>query len=176
MQNFTTATVDTNILQISKQQNALNTKGSRIDNDFHPSTHSISDYISLRKASFQFSSDDEWVIVKPINLKLKQKIEKAGIPLSKWDIEINYGIKTGLNEAFIIDETTKSDILKNQRDAVEILHPMLKGRDIQKWQPEYSNLWLVGTHNGTKKTPKIESGKYPAIIEWLNTHEPKPPL
>ncbi|MGX3043831.1 type IIG restriction enzyme/methyltransferase [Helicobacter sp. T3_23-1056] len=43
---------------------------------------------------------------------LKAKIEKIGTPLKKWDIAINYGIKTGYNEAFIIDTATKEAILK----------------------------------------------------------------
>jgi len=40
-----------------------------------------------------------------VKVKGKEKIEKVGVPLKEWDIRINYGIKTGCNEAFIIYKT-----------------------------------------------------------------------
>src|SRR5690606_16813335 len=102
VQNFTTATVDTNILHFEKAVNLKKTKGSRIDNDFHPNTHSINEYITVRLAIFNFSGGDEWVIVDPKLLSIKRRVEKIGQPLTDWDVEINYGLKTGLNKAFII--------------------------------------------------------------------------
>ena len=42
----------------------------------------------------------------------QQKIEKSGIPLKDWDINIYRGILTGFNEAFIIDKE-KKDIFEN---------------------------------------------------------------
>ena len=46
-----------------------------------------------------------------IESSIKEKIEKYGIPLSKWNVSINYGIKTGYNDAFIIDEATKNTLI-----------------------------------------------------------------
>lgn len=37
----------------------------------------------------------------------------VGVPLKEWDISINYGIKTGFNEAFIIDNEKRTEILEN---------------------------------------------------------------
>lgn len=45
---------------------------------------------------------DSWVVLSPIEQRINNKIERAGTPLKDWDIQINYGIKTGYNEAFII--------------------------------------------------------------------------
>lgn len=45
-------------------------------------------------------------MLSPIEQQIKEKIERVGTPLKDWDIQINYGIKTGYNEAFIIDGTT----------------------------------------------------------------------
>lgn len=57
-----------------------------------------------------FVTSDSWVILSPIEQSIKCKIEAVGTPLKDWDIQINYGIKTGYNEAFII--TTGGSYLK----------------------------------------------------------------
>jgi adenine-specific DNA-methyltransferase len=49
-----------------------------------------------------FSAINSWVILDETEKLIKEKIEKVGIPLRDWDVQINYGIKTGFNDAFII--------------------------------------------------------------------------
>jgi type I restriction-modification system DNA methylase subunit len=53
--------------------------------------------------------DSEWTIGNPEVILLKDKIESFGTPLKDWDVIINYGIKTGYNEAYIINEITKKE-------------------------------------------------------------------
>ena len=60
-----------------------------------------------------FSGSDSWVILSPIEQSIKKKIEAVGKPLSEWDIQINYGIKTGCNEAFIVSTEKRNEILSN---------------------------------------------------------------
>lgn len=48
-----------------------------------------------------------------IEQSIKSKIESVGTPLKDWDISINYGIKTGYNDAFIIDTKKREEILNN---------------------------------------------------------------
>ena len=67
----------------------------------------------LAKSSFSFSN--------PKELLIKQKIEQTGIPLKEWDININYGIKTGYNEAFIIDEKVKNELIKKDIRSEELI-------------------------------------------------------
>ena len=66
-----------------------------------------------------FTSSESWVILSPIEQSIKRKIEATGTPLKDWNIQINYGIKTGCNEAFIINEAKRAEILANCRDAAE---------------------------------------------------------
>jgi len=44
---------------------------------------------------------ESWVILSPVEQRIKQKIEAVGIPLKDWDINIYRGALTGHNEAFI---------------------------------------------------------------------------
>jgi len=48
-----------------------------------------------------------------IEQSIKNKIEAIGTPLKDWDIQINYGIKTGFNDAFIISTEKRYEILAN---------------------------------------------------------------
>lgn len=61
----------------------------------------------------RFNSSDSWVILSPIEQSIKRKIESVGTPLKDWDIQINYGIKTGFNDAFIINTEKRNEILDN---------------------------------------------------------------
>ena len=49
----------------------------------------------------------------PIEQSIKRKIESVGVPLKDWNIQINYGIKTGYNDAFIITSQKRDEILSN---------------------------------------------------------------
>ncbi|MGF7029092.1 hypothetical protein [Sphingobacterium sp. HSC-15S19] len=58
-----------------------------------------------------FETSDSWVVLSEIEKSIKCKVERAGVPLKDWDIQINYGIKTGYNEAFIIDGSKKKELI-----------------------------------------------------------------
>lgn len=60
-----------------------------------------------------FADSNSWVILSPIEQSIKRKIEAVGVPLKDWDIQINYGIKTGFNDAFIISTERRDEILAN---------------------------------------------------------------
>ena len=66
-----------------------------------------------------FTSSDSWVILSHIEQSIKRKIESVGTPLKDWGVNIYRVILTGCNEAFIIDEAKRAEILENCRDAAE---------------------------------------------------------
>ena len=124
-----------------------------------------------------FSSSESWSILSDIERSIKAKIEAVGTPLKDWDIQINYGIKTGFNDAFIIDSTKRNEILdacqteeERQRTA-EIIRPILRGRDIKRYGYSWSGLWLINTHNGTKEgLERIHIDDYPSVKEHLDKY------
>ena len=97
--------------------------------------------------------------------------------MKDWDIQINYGIKTGCNEAFIISTAKRDEILANcqseeerQRTA-DLIRPILRGKDIKRYGYDWAGLWLINTHNGVKgKIPPIDIALYPAIKAHLDSH------
>lgn len=98
-----------------------------------------------------FSSSESWSILSDIERSINAKIEAIGTPLKDWDIQINYGIKTGFNDAFIIDSVKREEILnacqneeERQRTA-EIIRPILRGRDIKRYNYEFADQYIIAT-------------------------------
>ena len=109
-----------------------------------------------------------------IENSIRNKIQEKGVPLEKWNIQINYGVKTGLNDAFIISGKTKEEIIADDPKSAEIIRPILRGRDIKKYEYSFADLWLINMHNGIKEKgiPPIDIENYPAIKKHLDKYFP----
>ena len=114
-----------------------------------------------------------WVILSPLEWGIMDKMEAVGTPLKDWDIAINYGIKTGYNDAFIIDNATKGALIAEDPNSAEIIKPVLRGQDIQRYRAEWAGLWLIGSHNGHGDVPAIDISDYPAIKNHLDGFYPQ---
>ena len=132
-------------------------------------------FVQQQGTTCGFSGPAAWVVLSPIEQSIKRKIESVGKPLRDWDISINYGIKTGYNDAFIITTERRDEILSNCKSDEErqrtndIIRPILRGRDIKRYSYDWAGLWLINTHNGVKgKIPRIDINDYPAIKAHLD--------
>ena len=127
------------------------------------STKDRSDFIRQNINICSFSSSYSWVILSEIEQRIKAKIEAVGIPLKEWDININYGIKTGFNEAFIINGVKREELMAQDPKSAEIIRPLLRGRDIKRYSYKFANLYLITTFPSLK----IDIEQYPAIKQHL---------
>ena len=134
-------------------------------------------YVHQHATRTAFSSSESWVILSPIEQSIRRKIEAVGTPLKDWDIQINYGIKTGYNDAFIISTAKRDEILaacqtEDERQRTEaVIRPILRGKDIKRYGYDWAGLWLINTHNGVKgELPPIDITLYPAIKAHLDSH------
>ena len=75
-----------------------------------------------------------------------------------------YGIKTGLNEAFVIDSPTKEQLCRDDPRSAELLKPFLEGKDLKRWRSEPRGLWIIYIPKN-----RIKIDDYPAIRDWLST-------
>ena len=140
----------------------------------------MSDFVQQQNSVCDFSNSDSWVILSPIEQSIKRKIEAIGTPLKDWDIQINYGIKTGFNDAFIISTEKRDEILANcqtedeRKRTDELIRPILRGRDIKRYGYVDNGLYLINTHNGIKgKLPRIDINDYPAVKAHLDQYYDK---
>jgi len=166
---FESATVDTNILLFSKSSNQHETVCAVTNKQNKDSVKNLSDFVQQQNSICDFNSSDSWVILSPIEQSIKRKIEAVGTPLKDWDIQINYGIKTGFNDAFIISTEKRNEILANCRDAEErkrtekLIRPILRGRDIKRYGYDWANLYLIATF----PSRHYNIDRYPAVKQYL---------
>ena len=169
IQVFDSATVDTNILLFAKEGNRHETQAVSGSKQHKDILKNLSDFVRHNAVTTDFATSDSWVILSPIEQSIKRKIEAVGVPLKDWDIQINYGIKTGYNEAFIITTEKRDEILYNcadedeRRRTDELIRPILRGRDIKRYGYDWANLWLIATFPA--RNYDIE--QYPAVKAYL---------
>ena len=169
---FDSATVLTNILMFEKKDVKKAIKAIRFtrkDQDRLPLLKEIfkNEFVEIEKFS-----ETSWIISDQSSFDIKTKVEAQGTKIKDWDIKISYGIKTGLNEAFIIDGKTKAELITKDSKSAEIIKPLLRGRDIKKFYYDYQDLWLINAHNGNKEKNinPINIKEYPAIKAFLDLH------
>ncbi|WP_327196854.1 Eco57I restriction-modification methylase domain-containing protein [Sphingobacterium spiritivorum] len=169
---FETATVDVNILMFTRDKNRQKTQACVVKENV---LNKLSVFVRQFAAEYNFSTKESWIILNPIEQSIKLKIEAIGTPLKDWDINIYRGILTGYNEAFIIDGATKNKLIAEDSKSAEIIRPILRGRDIKRYSYDFSDLWLINTHNGIKEKgiKPINIDDYPAIKNHLDNYYPK---
>ena len=161
VQNFEQANVDTNILLFTKQLPQTPALAVTIGDDF--TDNDLNLYISQKRTIFDNFSQETWVIADSSIQRLKQKIEQRGTPIKELNLRIYFGIKTGFNEAFILDGKTKDELIRQDVKNAAILKPMLRGRDIQKWRPAFADYWVITTFPSIK----LNVDDYPVIKNHL---------
>ncbi|MUT42243.1 class I SAM-dependent DNA methyltransferase [Helicobacter pylori] len=176
---FESAAVDTSIIHFIKQTPPKES-GFKY---YEPTPNDKDDLKSTPHLSMKQNalSTESFIFANATLLDLRDKIESVGTPLKDWDIQINYGIKTGANEAFIITTEKRDAILnacktKEERERTErLIKPILRGKDIKRYSYEWAGEWLINTHNGytsslKSKIPPIDIEKYPALKAHLDAH------
>lgn len=163
---FESATVDTSILSY-KKANAANNRFIYCDIDkSYKKGEDLAEFVA--KEGFEYTQEDLSVdgfsFANPQELAIKKRIEEIGTPLKEWDVKINYGIKTGCNEVYIISNELRSKLIKQDSKSDKLIKKMLRGRDISKYECEFKNEWMIiikyNSHN-------ILQNDYPAIYEYL---------
>ncbi len=86
-----------------------------------------------------------------------------------WGGRVYYGIKTGLNEAFVIDKATRDALVRKDARSAELIKPWIRGKDIGRWTHEYHDLFVIVVRYGFH----AELRRYPAILEHLSRFETK---
>ena len=113
-----------------------------------------------------------WSILSAAEWRVLEKMNANGTPLKDWNVRINRGVLTGYNEAFVIDSATREALIAEDPRSEEILKPVLRGRDIQRWRSRWAGKWLIDTHNGYGNISAVDVADYPAIKRHLDRYLP----
>ena len=131
---FDSATVDVNILIFEKDKNKGKTIACIANENCR---NNLSVFVEQNSIVCSFNDTNNWVILSEIEQSIKNKIEKYGIPLKDWNVSINRGILTGYNEAFIINDAKRKELIAADPKSAEIIRPILRGRDIKRYGYEF---------------------------------------
>ena len=157
---FDNATVDVNIIMFSKQKNNGKTTTCLAETGC---LNNLSDFVRQKSIAINFCSNNNWIILSPIEQEINRKINTYGTPLKEWNIKINFGIKTGFNDAFIIDSKIKDRLVLQDSKSAELIRPILRGRDISRYGYLFADKWLICTF----PSREYNIDDYPAVKEYL---------
>ncbi len=183
---FESAAVDTSIMNFIKQ-----TPPKESDFKYYEPTPNDKDdlkstpHLSMKQNAL---STESFIFANATLLDLRDKIEQSGTPLKDWNIQINYGIKTGANEAFIIPTEKRDEILnacktQEERERTErLIKPILRGKDIKRYSYEWADLWVIfipwhfpntGSPKSMEENEQDFSIHYPIIYAHLLSYKDK---
>lgn len=121
----------------------------------------------------------DWHLDSAASVVLMEKLRRGSKPLGEYvQRRFYYGIKTGLNEAFVVDRETRDRLIAEHASSAEILKPFLRGRDVKRWHTAFAEQYLIKIESSENKQhpwsgkPEHEAERafartYPAIHDWL---------
>jgi hypothetical protein len=149
-QNFNAATAYTCIIQVRNAPAAVPTNAAYAS-DSSAALTNPSAYMNAHVTRIQFTNES-WVILAPKRQRIKNLVMSQGTMLSQWDIKINRGILTGLNDAFYVDQTQYEAFVRQEPQATEYLVRVLRGRAVDRYAPAWDGTWMINSHNGVRSS------------------------
>ena len=89
-------------------------------------------------------SEEDWSLEPAVAEALYRKIKAGGMPLCTFAGKRTYrGLMTGYNEAFLIDSSTRDELLRVEPQAAELIKKYLRGQDMGRWSADWVGLWVI---------------------------------
>lgn len=108
-------------------------------------------------------NSSSWMLTDTTSANRLQKMKAAGIPLDEYvNGQIYYGVKTGFNQAFVINGAKRAELIAQDHKSAEIIKPLAVGKDLRKWRVNYQDKWLI-------YSPwSLQIDNYPAVKKHLS--------
>jgi len=175
LQVFKDVTTYPCIIRIKKNKASTHFMSAQISTlDFLDLNESVNE--SSFKVNQEMLLDKGWSLSDEKTQALLAQIMRQGIPLGRYINEKNfYGIKTGFNNAFVINKSKMEKLVSDEPKNSELIKPLLIGRNIKRYEPLYPEAYLILIPKGwTRKNSKGVknawgwfSNNYPAIANHL---------
>ncbi len=102
--------------------------------------------------------------------ELLSKLNESTTPLGEYiDGKIYYGIKTGLNDAFVIDEKVQDHLISKDSRSKIFVKPFLLGKDIKRYSSPLCKKYLILIPKGWTR---IKSHKASNPWRWFQSNFP----
>ena len=115
-------------------------------------------------------SSNGWALTSSEVFRLLEKLKNIGTPLGEYVDGFYRGVTTGFNDAFIINKSTRQQLITEDFRNGELIKSLLRGQNLRKWTAE-TREYLIFTRRG------IDIEQYPTIKRYLSQYrldlEPK---
>ena len=128
-------------------------------------------------------TSESWTLTPLKTTSLLEKLQNTGTPFGQYvHRKIHRGIVTGCEQAFVIDTTTREDLISENINNKELIKPWIRGGDILKWKTMGQGEFVITIPSSANKTwpwsnaeSKAEAERifariYPAIYRHLNKY------
>lgn len=132
----------------------------------------LDDYVKKNRYKVNQSTLDDsgWSLANESTQALLDKLKGTGVQLGEYiSGRIHYGIKTGLNEAFVIDAQTREKLIAEDPKSAELIKPFLAGRDIKRYEQPPSGRYFILMPRGWTRE-KSDNAK--DALGWLKENYP----
>lgn len=121
----------------------------------------------------ELADSTDWQFIPRSSGEILTRLRSTPLSVKDFTVDTVYrGITTGYNDAFEIDETERLALIRADQSSIELIKPLLKGKDLSRWTTPIATRWIIFTRRGTRLT------NYPAIERHLSRFrdrlEPKP--
>jgi len=169
-QIFGGAIVNTVLVHLVKDIANLSETSIIVNKTYQPQSEDFYSYIihNLFICKQDYFTYDSWSLSKPEKENLKRKIESNWDSIEELKTQIRLGIATGDNNVFIIDENKRTELINEDSKNRDLIKPILRGRDIERYNYNFQNLYIILTRN------EIDVIKeYPSIYKYFDAFNDK---
>jgi hypothetical protein len=182
---FKTATTYPCIIRVSQEKSTHEFDAAKVEALDFPS---LDEYVKVHRHPIDPNTlnDDGWTLGNEGTENLLKKLQSAGRPLTEYiDGKMFYGIKTGLNEAFIIDLKTKNELIAEDPKSALLIKPFVNGKEVKRYSNLKTNNYLIyipwhfplqndSSVTGASKKAELDfKNNYPAVFNHLSKFKDK---
>lgn len=119
---------------------------------------------------------DSWALAPAEDMEIFLQMRAEGVPLKDYlaaHAKVTNGIKTGCNEAFVIERGTRNRLLRQNPKSASFIHPYLEGKDVRKYRCDWQDRYLIAIPKGWTKEfvcADVECNVETAWSDFSRTH------
>ncbi|WP_321375627.1 Eco57I restriction-modification methylase domain-containing protein [uncultured Draconibacterium sp.] len=167
---FDSATVLTNVLFIEKSKYKGKISACLIEKTLKPLLSDLEVFVENKSYEIDTLGCNAWSVSTKEKFQIRKSVERDSMPLKSLGFEISNGFRTGLNEAYIINEDRRRTLISKDPKSAEIIKPLLRGRDIRKYDAIFGKQYVIVVAHGKGASLVHE---YPEIYDYLLGFEKK---
>ncbi|MFN8355451.1 MAG: Eco57I restriction-modification methylase domain-containing protein [Spirosomataceae bacterium] len=167
---FEEATAYPCIVSIQNQSNTNNTLVAANVKTLEFEAGGLSAYVTNNGFSTSveaFSDQEGWILSDATTQSLLQRLKQTGISLDKYiNGQVFYGLKTGLNAAFVIeDKQVVDELIAQDPRSAEVIFPFVEGKDVKRYQSLPIHQYLILFRKGQTREYFVQKEYQRAVLD-----------